>query len=374
MREGRLPVGAGHQALMERAAGMALLGPEVVQQARAQSEAAFTRFRRQFDALFGRQGEPGLVWNEAQGRYQLSPQRAALRNGLALLLQEPVMRLRGDGTLAPAPASFEEALGVMDARRRLRRDVLPALPEFARPSVARLIDARLALLAHDAAANAIRASLPQDVRAPFDATAFRAQREKLAQVRGMLVTLGAADLAQRLGTQQAAELGSRLARAREEVRMLPLFSARVADFSWWRGEPAPLLRALGVTDTAGLPNYVGGQFRQIEALSRNAERYIAVADGALATDPAARGWERLAREVDRYRSHLPDSSMLAMERYLTTVGPQLRRENCAELLMSQSPPRHDDEVALTLTQWHNALVQRCVQLRSAAGALGQPGN
>ncbi|KQT14374.1 hypothetical protein [Ramlibacter sp. Leaf400] len=369
MREGRLPLVPAQQALLDRAAGMALLGPDVVQQVRTQSDVAFAKFRRQFDALFGKRGEPGLVWDEAKGRYQLSPQRAALRNGLALLLQEPALQLRADGTPAPAPASFEEALAVMDARRRLRRDVLPALPDFARPSVARLIDARLALLAHDAAANAIRAALPQDPRAPFDATAFRAQREKLAQVRGVLLTLGAPDLANRLGTQQGAELGARLARAREELRAMPLFSSRAADFSWWRGEPAPLLRALGVADAAGLQALLTGQYRQLEALSRQAGQFLAAADGALAADPAAQDWERLVREVDRYRAHLPDSSLLAMERYLLAVGPQLQRENCLEQLTAQVPPRHDDEVAQRLVQWHNALVQRCGQLR-AEGAAG----
>jgi type VI secretion system protein ImpL len=275
------------------------------------------------------------------------------------------MQLRGDGTVAPAPASFEEALAVMETRRRLRREVLPALPDVARPAVARLVDARLALLAHDAAANAIRAALPQDARAHFDPFAFRAQRGKLAQVQAVLVTLGAPDLAQRLGTQQAAELGARLARAKEELRAMPLFSARAADFSWWRGEPAPLLRALGVADAGQLQNWLAGQFRQLEALSRQAEQFLTAADGSLVPDASAQDWQRLVREMDRYRAHLPDSSLLAMERYLLTVGPQLRRENCGELLLAQSPPRHGDEVALQLTLVHNALVQRCGQLREA---------
>jgi type VI secretion system protein ImpL len=52
-----------------------------------------------------------------------------------------------------------------------------------------------------------------------------------------------------------------------------------------------------------------------------------------------------------------------MERYLLTVGPQLRRENCGELLMAQNPPRHEDEVARQLTLVHNGLVERCGQLR-----------
>lgn len=285
------------------------------------------------------------------------------------------MQLRADGSVAPAPATFEEALAVMDTRRRLRREVLPALPDVARPSVARLVDARLALLAHDTAANAIRAALPQDARAHFDPFAFRAQREKLTQVQQVLVTLGAPDLAQRLGTQQAAELGARLARAGEELRAMSLFSARAADFSWWRGEPAPLLRALGVADAGQLPNWLAGQVRQLDALSRQAEQFLIAAGSSLAADASAQDWQRLVREMDRYRAHLPDSSLLAMERYLLTVGPQLRRENCGELLPAQSPPRHEDEVALQLTRVHNALVERCGELRAEgpAGTMGAGG-
>jgi type VI secretion system protein ImpL len=363
MREGRLQRGPAYQALLEQAEATPLLGPEVVRQVRQQSDAAFAKFRRQFDAMFGRRGEPGLVWDAGHGRYVLSPQRTALRQGLTLLLQQPLMQLRPDGTLEPAPASFDQALATADTRRRLRREVLPALPEFARAPMARLVDARLSLLAHDAAANAIRAAVPQDARMPFDAIGFRAQRAKVAQVQALLVTLGAPDLAQRLGTQQAAELGARLARAQEELRTMPLFSTRAADFSWWRGEPAPLPRALGAADTAALQALLAGQFQRLEALSRDAEKYLQAADGALVDDPAAQAWARLAREVDRYRAHLPDSSMLAMERYLLELGPHLRRENCAENLRAQSPPRHDDEVAQRLTELHNALVQRCLQLR-----------
>jgi len=34
--------------------------------------------------------------------------------------------------------------------------------------------------------------------------------------------------------------------------------------------------------------------------------------------------------------------------------------------MAQSPPRHEDEVAQQLTLVHNALVERCGQLRAGA--------
>jgi type VI secretion system protein ImpL len=364
MREGA-PLPPAYEALLAQAAALSLLGPEAARQARDQSAAALAQFRRQFEALFARRGPPALAWDEAHARYVQSPERVALRQALDLLLQEPFMQLQGDGTLAPAPASFDQALAVADQRRRVRQELLPKFPESARPALARLVDQRLVLFAHDAAANAIRASLPQDPAAPFDVPAFRAQRDQVARVQELLLALGAPDLAQRLGTQQAAELSARLARAQQELQALPLF-AHVTDFGWWRGEPAPLLKAMGVADAVALQNLLSQQYRQLDAMARQASQYLAAADGALAQDPVAQRWQQLADEVERYRAHLPDSSMLAMERYLLTLGPALQRDNCMEQLLSQLPPRHDDVVALRLTQMHNALAQRCTQLRAQA--------
>lgn len=362
MRDGPWHLPA-YESLLAEAAALPLLGPDAVAQGRAQSEAAFAKFRREFDAVLARRGPPGLAWDEAGRRYQPPPERVALREGLDLLLQEPFMQLRDDGTPVAAPASFDQALAVPDLRRHLRQAVLSRFPDAARPGIARLVDQRLVLLAHDAAANAIRAAVPQDLAAPFDVMAFRAQRDPIARVQAVLVSLGAPDLAQRLSTQQAAELASRLARAQQDLQSLPLF-AHVTDFGWWRGERAPLLKAMGVADVLALQNLLTQQFQRLDAMARQASQYVAAADGALAQDPAAQRWQRLAMEVERYRAHLPDSSMVAMERYLLALGPGLNRDNCAEQLMTQLPPRHDDDVARRLTQMHNALAQRCTQLRA----------
>jgi type VI secretion system protein ImpL len=193
---------------------------------------------------------------------------------------------------------------------------------------------------------------------------LRAQRDKLAQVRSLLVSMGAPDLAQRLGSQQAAEVGSRLARVHDQLKTLPLLAPAPVDFSWWRGEPAPLFRAFGVADAGALQIQLADQYQRLDAMGRQAEQYLSASDGSMAADPGVQRWQRIIKELERYRAQLPDSSMLAYERYVLTLGPYLRRENCLENLGAQRPPRHDDEIAQRLTQMHNGLVQRCVQLRN----------
>ncbi len=364
MRAEDLQFGPAYEALLAAAAAQPLLGPEVVQQARDQSQRAFTQFQRQFETLFAR-GRPALAWNEALGRFAIAPERIALRQGLEALLREPLLQVGADGLLPAAPPSFEAALRAPEERQRLRH-LLARLPDGARPPLARLVDQRLALFSHDAAANAIRASVPEDLAAPFDAAAFRAQREQVARVQAVLHDLGAPDLAQRLASQQAAELSARLARAHEELQALPLF-AHVTDFGWWRGEPGPLLKAMGVADGPALQHLLAQQYGRVDTIGRQAARFLEAADGALANDPAALRWQRLLAELDRYRAQLPDSSMLAMQRYLLGLGGSLRQDNCAEQLFAQAPPPHEDDVARRLTQMHLSLAQRCAQLRTPAG-------
>ncbi|TFZ03841.1 hypothetical protein [Ramlibacter humi] len=363
LRGGALPFQPAWEDLLARSRELGLLGPDAAQQARVHSEAAFAQFRRQFDAVLGR-GRAGLVWDDVQPGYRLSPERVALREGLGRLLQEPFMQLRADGSAEPPPATFNEVLALADVRRRVRREVIPQLPEFARAPMARVVDDRLALLVHDGAAQALRAALPSDPNGSFDPAAFQGLRQPLAQAQSLLVALGAPDLAQRLASQPAAELGARLARSTQELRTLALFTPRASDFGWWRGEPAPLMRAFGTADEPAMQALLTQQFARVEALARQASQYLAAADTQLSADADVQTWQKLAAETDRWRAHLPDSSMLAMERYLLAMGPPLRRENCAELLMTRLPPRHDDEIAQRLTRMHNALALRCNQLRT----------
>jgi type VI secretion system protein ImpL len=100
---------------------------------------------------------------------------------------------------------------------------------------------------------------------------------------------------------------------------------------------------------------------------------IALGSPALAADPAVQRWQQLQAELERYQSRAADSSLLRLERYLTALGPDLKRENCAERLAAQAPAAgNDDEIAQRLQQIHGALVSRCTELRVQAAAVAGP--
>ena len=73
-------------------------------------------------------------------------------------------------------------------------------------------------------------------------------------------------------------------------------------------------------------------------------------------------------------AHAPESSLLRLEHYVTALGPDLRRENCTERLSANAPSGLvTDDISRRLVQVHNALANRCNELRATqAGALMGP--
>jgi hypothetical protein len=72
-------------------------------------------------------------------------------------------------------------------------------------------------------------------------------------------------------------------------------------------------------------------------------------------------------ELERYHARSADSSLLRLERYLAGLGPDLKRENCAERLAAHVPQAtSDDDIGHRHVQLHNALARRCNELRAGA--------
>jgi type VI secretion system protein ImpL len=372
MRGGTSALGPAHDALLAQIERTSLLGPPVLVQLQGQANAAFAHFRRQFDALFGGK-EPGLVWVEAQQRFALAPERVALRHGLAALLQEPFMKEQAQPSKdLLKTAAWNQALGLdeasawVEARDRFVRESLPQFPSFAQAAVGRVVDGRVAELVYQRAFRALKSTEPADLIAPFDAAAYRGQGERVGEVRALLDRLGARGLSSRLWALHTEPLVKRLALMQQEWEQLALYQPRAADFGWWQGEAAPLWRAFGAADGAGVQRSLTEQIVRLEALSLRAAPLLAAGGPALANDPQAQRWSRLSAELQRWRMRQPDSSLAALERYLLGVGSDLRRDNCAEKLAAQLPPRHDDEISQRYVQLHTALVHRCTQLRAGA--------
>ncbi|NPC57238.1 hypothetical protein [Caenimonas soli] len=374
MHSGAPSLGPAHEKLLAGAAAIPLLlGPEAVDQVRRQSDQALLRFRGQFVATFRNGGEPSLVWAPGNGRLVLSPERAALRDGLVALLREPFMVPAGDGGFPVGEASLvswdtqrlEQAVAMGQVRRRVVAEGLPKFPPALRGAVARIVDAQLAQLVQDRIIEAMSPLGPAEPPTAIDAAAFRAQREQLARARTLLAELGARHSAERLRTLLAGDVQGRLTLAEEAMRRSLLYSELAVDFGWWQGEGSPLLQAFAVADVPAMRQALMEQFASLDELGRQVAPLLAHADAPAASGQALARWQGIVSELERYRAARADSSLATLERYLIALGPELNRWNCGEKLAALAPPRGTDEFAQRHAQIHRALVKRCAELRAA---------
>lgn len=371
MGQGSLQLGAAYQQVMKRIERTRLFGPEMVQQLQHQSGSAFAEFRRQFQVAFGSQGEPGIVWLEGERRFGLSPERAALRAGLGALLKtsfmaEPGRSARDGRDTAALPKVLQEARGLAAERAQAIAVIVPQFPPTARPVVQRVIDARVSELIYQRAFRTLKAALPVDPQAPLDTVGFRQQREHAVALQAVLKETGAPALGERLVATLDAELLRRLAGLHEDWRQQPLDEARWTDFSWWQGDALPLAQTLGAADAAaGAAPSFGRTATRLDLLVQRARPLLALGSAGLAADPAAARWVQLQAELERYHARSGDSSLLRLERYVAALGPDLRRDNCAERLAANQPTTTaEDDIAQRHRQLHQSLAQRCQELRA----------
>jgi type VI secretion system protein ImpL len=367
---GDASLGPVHEQLLARISGIGLLGPEAVEQVRRQSAVSAQRFRKQFRATLGAGSDPAVVWLENQGRLVLSAQRLALRDALVALLKEPFM-VPPEGRIIPAAAAaplswdmqrLAQALAVAESRRRFLADTLPRFPVPARRGIAQFVDAQLGQLVQDAAVQAMR---PAGAVAPsFDPAQYRAQREQLARLEKILADLGARSVADKLRALVSHDLVDRLALAELSMWRSSLYGDRTQHFGWWQGEGSPILQAFGATDNLTLRFSLARELGRLDHFGREAGAYLAYADASLASNPTVLRWQGIVAELKRYRAGAADSSLLALERYMLSLGADLTRANCIERLAVAGPfGTHTDEFAQRHLYIHNALVSRCRELR-----------
>ena len=362
-------LGPAHDAALARVARVGLLGSEAVQQLSQQSGRALQRLRGQLATSLGAGLEPALVWREGEGRYVLSPQRRALRDRLAALLQEPFMASPGDAVFPDAPPGaiawdlqrLDGALELAQARRRFRAEQLPQFPPAARSGVAQVVDRQLARHVEHATALAL---LTTSADAPPDLAAWGAQQRQVARVESLLVQLGARDRALLLRSLVAGDLVARLGVAEQALAQSDFASPRLQDFGWWTGEGSPLLAALGVMDGLTLRHVLAPQVNRLEAAVQRVAPLLA-ASGAIAGEPAVQRWQAAAADLERYRAGRGDGSLAALERTLVSLGPELTAANCLDKLAAWPPAAGVDPFAQRHRQLRDALRQRCAQVRTA---------
>jgi type VI secretion system protein ImpL len=365
-------LGPLHEALLGRVGAVRLLGPDAVEQVRRRSGRLAQQFRSQFSRSLAGGSEPALQWQPDRGRLALSPQRVALRDALTALLREPFMAEPAGRALpatAPAPLSWDQqrlahALSLAGERRRFAVDMLPRFPASVQGGIAQIVNAQLAQLVQDRTVEAMILAAAANAPVTFDAADFRAQREQLSGVQALFAQLGARDRAEGLRALLAHDLLERLALSEQTLWRSTLFSARTQDFGWWHGEGSPIFQAFGVADGLTLKYLLAQQIAEMDEGARHAALLLPYADASIAASPTVGRWRGMIPALERWRSG-SGGSVIALQRYLLTLAPQLDGANCLERLAANPVPEGGaDEFARRHAHLHRALQHRCAELRS----------
>lgn len=373
MRQPTLNLGQAYDRALARVSQARLLGPEVADQVRQRAWFAFQKLGTDFAARLGSEATAGVVWVEKEGRFTQSAERVALRDAITALLNQSFMtpprgrqlpELPDDAAITWDGQRLDQALALAEVRKRFMNEGLPKFPVAMRTSVEGFVDAQLATLVNDYVVEALGTSSRLGADAP-DAAAFEAARNRLVKVQALLADLDAADQADELRALVSRDALNRLQQVDEHLSRSELYAVRGRDFRWWQGDKAPLWQAFGVQDSAGMLQYLGQQFNRAEALGKQAETYMASLDRDDGSSRMVLKWRAIQRDLERYKLKNPNSSLVALEQFLMTQGPELDRANCAEKLAGKSAGiRPADYFGERHQQIYVALSGRCGELRT----------
>lgn len=376
MHELNFDLGKAYAAMLERIAqATRLLGPEAAEQVRQHAVNEFLKFSTEFSARSNPEQQGDIVWQEKDARYGLSAQRLGLRDAIVDLLAQPFMTQPGDREIPEIPAQgvlmwdiakLDQALALGDMHKRFMAEGLLKFSPVNRPGVVAFLNAQFARLTNDRIVDALSVSGRVDPANVSDANAFDVARGRLSKVETFLSDIGATTGADTLQRLVSSDASVRLRQIDKSLNQSDLYAIRGRDFSYWTGDRGPLLQAFGVPDTQAMQQYLALQFSRADALGRQAEIYLPSLDKASADGQLASRWQAINRELERYRSKNPNSSLGLYEQFLLTVGAEIDRSTCSEKLNGKSPgSRPADYFAERHVQVYSALLRRCNELRYA---------
>jgi len=367
-----LQLGQAYDTVIQRAQGSLLIGSEPVETGKKLAAEGFARFKTEWDVTVTGGSEllaEGLFWSDKESKWSFSEDRQALRNGLTQLLAQRYMSAQARKALPKSDAQswitwdkskLDQALLVVESKRKFQSDILPNFPAAARSDIERVVNAVLA----DSAMELVSQAVVAIPRGAGVSAASDADRGRLTKVQAMLIEMGAKSAADELSALVSRDALSRLRQIDEAFLRSDLFQPRDADFKTWAGDRGPLLSAFGAGDSMALGHYVSEQQARVEALSREAEQLLVQVESALMNGPTARRWQEIAVDLNRYKSKSPNSNLLALEQFIMTVGTELDRANCAEKLPLKPVRRRGGDIfADRLYVMQVALAGRCRELR-----------
>ena len=373
MRQANLNLGPAYDAVLQRITqSRRLMGGESAEQMKQHAGSAFTKFSNEFNVRFGVDSNTGLTWNEKDQRFGMSTSRLALRDSLNGLLAQPFMTQPSDreipsfvsqSTLLWEVPKLDQAMALAESRKRYLAEAVQKFPQPNVAGVTAFVNSQFSRLMSDQVLDAMSTTGRSDPGSMSEATAFDTARSRLNKIQEVFYDLGERTKADNLRSLMSQDALQRLRQMDSKMMQSELYSIRGRDFSYWSGDRGPVLQAFGVPDGAALQQYLGLQFSRMESLGRQADIYLAAMDGVASDSQLARRWQAINRELERYRLKNPNGSLIAYEQFLTSVGVEAERSNCAEKLIGKNPgSRANDYFAEKHIQVYNALQKRCGEL------------
>lgn len=372
MRQPQFAAGTVYERTLALAAQNRLLGEDVVASARARSESGFQAFTGELAQRFSGP-DSGIAWQEKEGRYAVTPERLALRERLAALLNQPFMAPPRDLALPALPVGtsgtsgtavlwdrqqLDQALALGDMRKRFLDEGLAGLPGAWRDAIAQNVDQQFARLVMDqVAAAAILAPLP----AEGGSAGFEAAQPRIARLRAMLGDMHAMARVDDLDALVSRDALARLRAVDAQLQQSELYAMRQGSIGDGARAPrSPVLTAFGLNDAAALGPYLDQQAARAQALGREAALYLAALSPADANSGVALRWQALNRDLERYRLKNPNSRLLMLEQFVQAAAAETGQGVCLSRFAAR-PAGGDDYFAALHVRLYDGLLARCAQ-------------
>jgi type VI secretion system protein ImpL len=324
MRPNGPSLGSGYDRLLVRVAHNAMLGPEASDRMRGDMQTALSAFRanaaQRFDAP-----DSGVQWQVKENRFALSPDRAALRDALANLMNQPFMSAPRGRTLPVASVGtvlswdgpqLDHVVGLEDVRKHYLAEGLAHVAPNVQPALQSAVDAQFAAVTLDQLAGAAVA-IPVIAGNDADVAGFQNALPKLVKIAGFLDELGAHAQADAVRATISADALQHLQTVDNALISSELYAvSRIAPPQDGVSAQTMLMNTFGVRDSAGLAAYLGQQSARAQALGQQAGVYLAALTPTDATSPMAVRWQAIERDIERYKLKNPNSALLGIEQFL----------------------------------------------------------
>jgi type VI secretion system protein ImpL len=349
----RFHLGARFETLLAEIEASHLFEPGLALEIAEMGEGEFERFQARLLAY--RAPVFGTVLAERDGRPQprLSPLVAGFAEASAELLARPFMAVAGEAALPPRydptrpgrwdPARLRRALSLFEEYDRFAATRLEDFPGELRGLVDRLAVERLvAAIGRELRAAWVTGGTiepaglaPREDTLAARVAGFREAAPSLERLVTVLRQLGAGEARatlDRLATDHALDL---LARVDRLVEADAPYDRR-GRLDYWDGVRPAALYAYDAHDPTELRLYLDQERERLQYLFQDLGEPLVtfLSRRDLGRLPEARAltvrWQRMFDELGRYASRRPDSSILALERFVQSDMASVTADNCLE--------------------------------------------